>query len=573
MDLSAGSRGPTSGGEIAFMRRHLAVAFVVALCAAIVPVAYAADPPKNSQWSEHYFPSDDGTTMLHADVLRPKGLSKKDKTPVILTVSPYTNHSGATTEYSPFAQGPSDRFYDFLELSNIIGKGYTYVMVDLPGTGGSGGCNDWGGPREQGAVKAAVEWAASRPWSTGRVGMIGKSYDGWTGLMALAQQPKGLAAVVSMEPVYSGYRYLYDDGVRFANSLLTPALFQAIDAKPGSAQDDPMYNANGAPQSWCYGVNYGLQQQDDPDSEFWAERDLLRTTKGVDTPLFLTQGFLESNTKADAAFDFYNRLDGPNRAWFGQFDHYRGWERDGSGAWHTGRKTFISEVMRFLDFHVKGDRSVRAPLDRDPVIEVQDNLGRYRAEASWPPADSRMWRSSLNAGRYEDDGSSDAFDNPQGVWTFSQPLRHDAWLAGEPSVSLVIDAMPRSNVVADLYDVSPSGDATLITRGTMLVRGVGPQDISFELYGQDWLVRKGHRLGVLLTGSNSDWWLHVPTNTTVSIDEASIDLPWLSRHRDQFLPSSKTPTLNSYLNWATPNFNKAQIRKAQRRFDFPPPLR
>ena len=32
-------------------------------------------------------------------------------------------------------------------------------------------------------MKAAVEWAASQPWSTGKVGMYGKSYDGVTGLL------------------------------------------------------------------------------------------------------------------------------------------------------------------------------------------------------------------------------------------------------------------------------------------------------------------------------------------------------------------------------------------------------
>ena len=51
-------------------------------------------------------------------------------------------------------------------------KGYTYVMVDLRGTGGSSGCNDWGGPGEQTDVKAAVEWAASREWSTGKVALL-----------------------------------------------------------------------------------------------------------------------------------------------------------------------------------------------------------------------------------------------------------------------------------------------------------------------------------------------------------------------------------------------------------------
>ena len=125
-------------------------------------------------------------------------------------------------------------------------RGYSYVMVDLRGFGGSSGCLDWGGPGEQSDVKAAVEWAASQPWSSGHVGMYGKSYDGVTGLMGVALKPAGLDAVVSQEPVYDMYRYLYSNRVRFSNSLLTPALYTAIDATPGSIQDDPGYNVNGA---------------------------------------------------------------------------------------------------------------------------------------------------------------------------------------------------------------------------------------------------------------------------------------------------------------------------------------
>src|SRR3990170_3365274 len=172
------------------MNRALRGLLAALIITALVAAPAASEPRDDATWTEHYFPSEDGLTMLHADVLRPKGLGDKDKTPVILTVSPYMNHAGSTTEYRATASGPNERFYDFLNLSNILKRGYTYVMVDLPGTGGSGGCNDWGGVREQEATKAAVEWAASQPWSTGRVGLIGKSYDAWTGLMGLAQEPE-----------------------------------------------------------------------------------------------------------------------------------------------------------------------------------------------------------------------------------------------------------------------------------------------------------------------------------------------------------------------------------------------
>lgn len=554
------------------------IASALVLSIALAPISSAAPPPKNSKWTQHYFPSTDGITMLHADVLRPKGLSNKDKTPVILTVSPYTNHSGQTTDFDPTAEGPSERFYDFLEVSDIIDRGYTYVMVDLPGTGGSGGCNDWGGAREQGAVKAAVEWAASQPWSTGRVGMMGKSYDGWTGLMAMAQKPKGLAAVVSMEPVYSGYRYLYNNGVRFSNSYGTPASFQVVDAKPGTINDDPMYHAYGAPQLWCYGVNYGLQQQDEEESMFWAERNLLPPTKGSKVPLFMTQGFLESNTKPDAAFDFFNALGGKhNRAWFGQFDHYRGWELDDKGTFHTGREVFAAEMMRFLDRHVKGVSARKAPTHRDAPVAVQDNLGRYRAEASWPPSDMRLYWTQLRKGAYADDGgnSSTGGSAGQGIWTISQRLKHDAWIAGEPKVKLSIDAIPRSNVVANIYDVAPNGTATVISRGTTLVRGAGAQDVSFELYGQDWLVKRGHRIAALISGANSDWWVHIPTNTDVTVSKAKIGLPFLRfmRNSQDFLDGGKTPTLKSYLNNETTEIAKSTIKDGGGRFALPGRLR
>lgn len=546
----------------------VAISTALVVAAGAAPAVSAAEPPKNSEWTEHYFTSDDGLTLLHADVLRPKGLSDKHRTPVILTVSPYFNHADS-------GGGPSDRFYDFLEISDILDRGYTYVMVDLPGFGGSGGCNDWGGLREQGAVKAAVEWAASQPWSTGKVGMMGKSYDAWTGLMGMAQRPKGLAAVVAMEPVYAGYRYLYNNGVRFVNSLLTPVLFTETDAQPGPV-DETEYTVNGAPLFWCYGVNIGLQQIDDENDPFWVERDLLKAAKGSKTPLFMTQGFLETNTKPDGAFDFFNLMKGEdNRAWYGQFDHVRGWETDSEGAYQMGRDTFAAEMMRFFDHHVKGLPLSKAPVHRDAPIEVQDALGRYRHEPSWPPPDMDMHTSKLETGTYNDDANNYGAGTAggQGIWTISQPLKHDAWLSGEPVLKLEIDAVPRANVVGNVYDIAPGGRATLITRGAFLVRGAGTQDVSFELYGQDWPLEAGHRIGVLVSGSNSDWWVHVPTGTPVTVTKASIELPFLKNKRTRFVEGDVTSRLRSHMQSETLQVPEETRRTARARFDLPPRMR
>lgn len=554
------------------LQRKLSLALVAMLLAAVGVAAPAQSAPReDSEWTEYYFPSSDGINKLHADVLRPKGMSPKTKTPVIMTVSPYLNHTGSTTDHDPDAQGPNERFYDFLDLTNILERGYTYVMVDLPGYGASGGCNDWGGPREQAAVKDAVEWAAKQPWSNGKVGLMGKSYDAWTGLMGMAQKPKGLAAVVAMEPVYSGYRYLYTNGVRFLNSVATPAAFQVYDAKPGSTKDDPEYHISAAPQAWCYPLNIGLQQQDEESASHWAERNLLKHAKGSRIPLFLTQGFLEDNTKPDGAFDLFNSLRGPDhRAWYGQFAHVRGWEKLGD-RFQTGRTTFVKEMMDFFDHYVKGVPLKKAPTHKYPNVEVQDNFGRYRGEKSWPPSDASMYWNKLKKGTYQDTGLNygSGGNAGKGIWTFSQTLPHDVWLTGEPKLEVEVTAVPRANLVGNVYDVDPKGEATMISRGAYLLRGAGAQKASFELYGQDWVLRKGHRIGILLSSSNQEWWEHVPTLAPVTVDSAKIGLPFLKYDRNKFLKGTSTPALETHNATNNVMVSKGTVSASDSKFALP----
>lgn len=534
----------------------------------------------DADWSEAYFPAGDGVTQLHADILRPKGLAAEVRTPVVLTVSPYTGHSGQTpTEFNPSATGPSARFFDFLDVTGLLTKGYTYVMVDLPGFGGSAGCNDWGGAREQDAVRAAVEWAAAQSWSTGRVAMFGKSYDGWTGLMAMAQQPKGLAAVVSLEPVYSGYRYVWMNGERRTSTAATVATFQAGDARPGTTADSPQYLANSAPQAWCYGINIaGPAGDDDEQGPYWKERNLVPTAVGKTTPLFLTQGFLEYNTLPDAAFEYFNSLPGrDNRAWFGQWDHCRPWETadacgaagGGGKALALGRQDFAGEVMRFLDEHLKGI----APKVTDPRIVVQDESGRFRAESDWPPRDSRLYATDLNTGSYADDGNGSASGPTAagGIWTVSAPLDNAVWLAGEPVVTAGIEGVPNANFAAAVYDVAPNGKTLLVSRGVSLLRGIGQRTVTFTMFGQDWKLPAGHRIAVLLSDADTQMFQPLPTNSNVTVRWANIKLPFLTYERAGTIEGVATPRLKQFQATAF-TLPASVLPGAQRDFTLPGPL-
>jgi uncharacterized protein len=558
--------------------RAALTAILLAVAAAVPATASAADVPPGATWTEATIPSADGV-KLHADILRPSHLAASAKTPVILSIGPYFNHSGQTgpagpvegTSYDPIgpSTGPSDRFLDFVNGAKLMERGYTYVMVDLRGFGGSTGCLDWGGPGEQADVVAAVQWAAAQPWSTGAVGMYGKSYDGVTGLIGVNKRPAGLKAVVSQEPVYDLYRYLYGDGIRRTNSILTPALYDVIDQTPGPLADSPDYNLAGADDTMrpgCKLLNWADQAgNDDHYSPYWRARTLIPGATGSDVPLFLTQGLTENNTVADGMAQYLRNHTGYERAWLGPWEHVRGNETDETGRLKMGRAGWFDEVMRFYDRFLKGE----TPAVEDPMVAVQTNDGSWRAEPQWPPADAADFTTALRTGSYTDDGtaSSTGSSATTGVWTISLPLAHNVHLSGSGRAVVDVSAqLPRANLVVDVYDLDENGRGPLITRQGHLIRASGP--ISVDLWSADWKLKAGHRIAVRVADANTDWWVHAPTKQTVTVHGGSITLPLLTQPRTATIAGDAGVQLSAYLSRRV-TVPAATLQAAETEFDLP----
>ena len=534
--------------------RPLLAATAIAAAGLLSLPAEAAPTAKGSTWTETYIGTPDGQ-RLHVDVMRPK--AAKGRTPVILVVSPYLGMTSQTE-----ARGPSNRFHDFFEGARVFDRGYSVVMVSLRGTGGSSGCLDILGPGEQQDVVTAVQWAASQPWSTGKVGMYGKSYDANTGMVGAALRPKGLAAVVAQQVVPDRYRGSYNDRVRFAQSLLYPGPTYGVAAEGTfSVNNDPEYIANSASRSADCQPLLAEHYLDDPNSSFWKARDFVTKAKGSTVPTFLTTGYVDAATNiGGGAVDYFNALAGPKRMWIGWWDHVRGNDLAGDEL-AMGRDRFFDEVMRFYDQHLRGI----APRVTDPVVAAQTSTGAWTAERRWPAADARVLSGKLKPGTYEDDGSNlgskDDAAGPggqqvstetrtgAGAWTFSAPLTRTARLAGIPSarVSLAPQA-PRTNVVVNVYDVAPDGKATMITRGAALVDGAEAHPV--RLFPTDWVFAKGHRVGVLVSGANAEAYVHVPTQTTVQVTGGSVSLPWLSTLDRTRTAGTINPRLERYLSAA-----------------------
>lgn len=131
----------------------------------------------------------DGVT-LRADIYRPDA---QGKFPVLLQRTPYSKTNG----------------WDGGFFSKAAAQGYVVVVQDVRGRYTSEG--DWYPFVHEGQDGYdAVEWAASLPYSDGRVGMFGGSYVGATQMLAAAARPPHLAGIcpsVTASNYHDGWVY------------------------------------------------------------------------------------------------------------------------------------------------------------------------------------------------------------------------------------------------------------------------------------------------------------------------------------------------------------------------------
>ena len=161
----------------------VAAVLAVAACGNGAQAPEASQAPNPGTYSEASYevevtrgvlvPMRDGV-LLSVDIYAPAGA---EAVPGILTSTPYDNN-GARTGAEWFAA-----------------RGYVVVAADVRGRYDSGGEWDPFGPRHKTDGYDLVEWIAAQPWCTGKVGMIGGSYLGWTQWWTASTAPPHLAAI------------------------------------------------------------------------------------------------------------------------------------------------------------------------------------------------------------------------------------------------------------------------------------------------------------------------------------------------------------------------------------------
>jgi putative CocE/NonD family hydrolase len=535
--------------------------------------------PEGAVWTEAYFPSADHSSVeLHADVLRPENLPPGAKTPVILAVGPYFSHAGQTGPEGWTVTGPSNRFEDFTSGTDLFARGYTYVMVDLRGFGASTGCLDWVGPGEQADVEAAIGWAASRPWSTGKVGMYGKSYDAVTGLVGNDLRVGALKAVVAQEPVWNMYNYLFSNGVPRPNVTGTPRAYNGIATMAPLPDDTDHYKANATYEEShpeCLSDNLTNNNNPDLNSPYWSARNLAEKATGTSTPLFITQGFIENNTKPEDVQEYLDNHLGVERGWMGQWEHVRGNETNSQGKLLQGRAGFFDEVMRFYDYNLKGIK----PQVQDAAYDLEDSTGVWRAQPTWPTPSSHTM-AGLPDGQYVDDGLASTLAAPAETVGEKWDMEHATDAA--PSVTTSLAAVPAAadthsyfswstpttarlritatpkftmdagapgNVMVRLWDVAPDDTAVMFDENVALIEQAGR--VAFDLKSTDWTFEQGHQLGVQVGTIGTGSWRDTPSGNTIRVTGARLSLALQDPRFDVPTQGDRSPFLDTYLSQYT----------------------
>jgi hypothetical protein len=164
---------------------------------------------------------DDGL-VLRGDVYRP---TAEGRYPVILTYGPYGKYllfedlyidqwRRMVEKHPDVPAGSTNKYqnWEVVDPEKWVPDGYACVRVDSRGAGRSPGFLDLWSAREAKDLYDCIEWAARKPWSTGKIGLNGISYYAMNQWQVASLQPPHLAAICIWEGAADYYRDLAHHG-------------------------------------------------------------------------------------------------------------------------------------------------------------------------------------------------------------------------------------------------------------------------------------------------------------------------------------------------------------------------
>ncbi|HSW11612.1 MAG TPA: CocE/NonD family hydrolase [Solimonas sp.] len=408
--------------------------------------------------------------------------------PVVVSVTPYGRTVlGSVPDREVFA------------TRGIIG-----VAVDTRGTGGSEGnlSENYFSPLEASDSAAVIEYFGTQDYSSGKVGMAGGSYVGITQLLAAAQQPPHLAAIVPQVVLSDLYRDGYAHGGIV--NLLFDVQYLGVQGGPG------LIGINTSPELIGMTVGGKIQQllgkpiafdylARPDDDAFYRDRSPIYVADRIRVPVLLLGGWRDGLSQRGAPEMYHalaQRSGVETRLYMDPCTH------KGCGAPFApttnppDRDDLQATMFEFLAKYL-----LDAPTPaRSAVRAYVQGSNRYIQDSQWPPRATRYQRlyladGALSATRPEAETSAAYFSNPlaglsmtfdqygtvaaspyipldqrletaQGITYRTAVLEQPLILVGPAVLSLVAKSTASdTDWIVKLADVHPDGTEAIITNG------------------------------------------------------------------------------------------------------------
>ncbi len=454
-----------------------------------VPAYDYANAIRESVWVTTKLDNDgDGARdKVVVDLVRPREAAA-GRVPVVMDASPYYQCCGRgnESELKEYAADGTVKQFPLFYDNYFVPRGYAFAAVDFNGTSRSTGCGDVGGRAEIEGVKAAIDWLNGRAkgayadgaparasWTTGKVGMIGKSWDGSVANGVAATGVEGLETIVPISAISSWYDYYRDNGAVYTADF-GPAWLSGY--------------VNGRPEEVCQPLRdallAGSENATGNFNAFWAERNFVPDARKVRASVFIAHGINDLNVETKHFAQWWDALARnhvPRKIWLSQAGHV--------DPFDSRRAEWVATLHSWFDYWLQ---DLPNGIMRQPMATIERAPDQWVNESTWPARGTVGLPVSLGAG----DGTTGTLglrptrpgtvetvvDNPAltervavanpntalaGRQVFlSAPLQKNLRISGTPTVTMRVKVdKPTTELTARLVDYGTASRIDYLGRG------------------------------------------------------------------------------------------------------------
>ena len=415
-------------------------------------------PDEDPEKQRHVVEAHDGVDLYVETWLpAPKdGKKPPAKVPTILIMTPYV--SQGVEEYPASPPTPS-----FVEYFNA--RGYAVAQHHVRGTGESGGCLEQTAANQIDDGARVVEYLGrDAPWSNGKVGMYGASYDAETQISTAGfgepEKIKYLKAIIPTASVGSQYDWNFFDGVPWRGQPAEGNAFYLAGTSliPGQ-QPAPQHYPEKLP---CQiEVMLSSADQNGDFTEYWQEREYRPGAPDIKAATLMVHGFRDFNVQPITIQGFFNRLPEttPHKGLFGVWNHaFPSRHPAVEPTW--ARSDWYPMVTAWFDRYLKG---LDTKVESWPNVQVQASGGQWWAVKEFPNTGGPLGQLALGPdgkfGITKPTGET-AFEEQTGEVVFeTKKVRRAMHVTGQPMLDLWVKSSDSdAHVGAKLEVIGPSGE-------------------------------------------------------------------------------------------------------------------